>query len=98
MSSPLHQPTSHESAVGHVTGGARYVDDLPTLPGSLVGLTYAWIELRNQARAILQWSQGQDQGQGRSWSWSWSRCRSCSWSVLLPARRQQSFEKRATET
>jgi len=34
----VHQPARHESAHGHVTGAARYVDDLPTPPGTLVGL------------------------------------------------------------
>ena len=36
--SPLHQPASHESARGHVTGEARYVDDIPAPPGLLIGL------------------------------------------------------------
>ncbi len=36
--SPLHRPGRHESAEGHVTGEARYVDDLPAPPGMLVGL------------------------------------------------------------
>ena len=27
--SPLHRSAAHESATGHVTGRARYVDDLP---------------------------------------------------------------------
>ena len=35
MSSPLHQPAPHESGALHVTGEARYVDDLPELPGLL---------------------------------------------------------------
>ncbi|MBK8261396.1 MAG: xanthine dehydrogenase molybdopterin binding subunit [Nannocystis sp.] len=34
----IHQPARHESAHGHVTGAARYVDDLPTPPGTLIGL------------------------------------------------------------
>ena len=34
----LHHPSHHESARGHVTGAARYVDDLPRPPGLLVGL------------------------------------------------------------
>jgi xanthine dehydrogenase large subunit len=29
------RPLRHDSAEGHVTGGARYVDDLPELPGTL---------------------------------------------------------------
>jgi xanthine dehydrogenase large subunit len=31
----VHQAIAHDSAVGHVTGGARYVDDLPEAPGTL---------------------------------------------------------------
>ena len=34
----LHQPSHHESAHGHVSGSARYVDDLPRPSGLLVGL------------------------------------------------------------
>ncbi|MCA9550470.1 MAG: xanthine dehydrogenase molybdopterin binding subunit [Myxococcales bacterium] len=33
---PLHRPSPHESALGHVTGRARYVDDLDAPPGTLV--------------------------------------------------------------
>jgi len=36
--SPLHRPSRHESAHGHVTGAARYVDDMPRPAGMLVGL------------------------------------------------------------
>jgi xanthine dehydrogenase large subunit len=36
--SPLHKSSSHESAVQHVTGVARYVDDLPEPRNMLVGL------------------------------------------------------------
>ncbi len=36
--SPLHRPSHHESARGHVTGAARYVDDLPPPLGMLHGL------------------------------------------------------------
>ena len=36
--SPLHKSSSHESAVEHVTGDARYVDDLPEPRDMLVGL------------------------------------------------------------
>ncbi|MCB9566694.1 MAG: xanthine dehydrogenase molybdopterin binding subunit [Myxococcales bacterium] len=36
--SPLHRPAPHESAEGHVSGSARYVDDMALPPGSLVGL------------------------------------------------------------
>lgn len=31
----VHSAIAHESAVLHVTGGARYIDDLPELPGTL---------------------------------------------------------------
>ncbi len=34
----LHRPSHHESAHGHVSGAARYVDDLPRPPGLLIGL------------------------------------------------------------
>ncbi|MEZ4448517.1 MAG: xanthine dehydrogenase molybdopterin binding subunit [Nannocystaceae bacterium] len=40
-SSPLHRPARHESALGHVSGAARYVDDLPAPAGMLVGLPVA---------------------------------------------------------
>jgi xanthine dehydrogenase large subunit len=33
---PLHRPAPHESALGHATGRARYVDDLAAPPGTLV--------------------------------------------------------------
>ena len=36
--SPLHRPSRHESAPGHVSGAARYVDDLPRPADMLVGL------------------------------------------------------------
>ncbi|HEV2818690.1 MAG TPA: xanthine dehydrogenase molybdopterin binding subunit [Allosphingosinicella sp.] len=35
MSDAVHQPLRHDSAEGHVSGGALYVDDLPDLPGTL---------------------------------------------------------------
>jgi xanthine dehydrogenase large subunit len=35
MSDAVHQPPRHDSAEGHVTGSARYVDDLPEAPGTL---------------------------------------------------------------
>ncbi|VAW01633.1 Xanthine dehydrogenase, molybdenum binding subunit [hydrothermal vent metagenome] len=38
MSDPTQQtgqPLAHESALAHVTGQARYIDDLPELPGTL---------------------------------------------------------------
>jgi xanthine dehydrogenase large subunit len=31
----VHQPVSHDSAVGHVTGRALYLDDVATVPGTL---------------------------------------------------------------
>jgi xanthine dehydrogenase large subunit len=31
----VHASARHDSAVGHVTGGARYLDDIPTVPGTL---------------------------------------------------------------
>ena len=31
----VHQPSRHDSAPGHVTGSARYIDDLPEPPGLL---------------------------------------------------------------
>jgi xanthine dehydrogenase large subunit len=34
--SPLHRDARHESGLRHATGEARYVDDLPRPPGSLV--------------------------------------------------------------
>ena len=36
--SKLHQNQHHESATRHVTGAARYVDDLPHPPGLLHAL------------------------------------------------------------
>ncbi|MDY7229053.1 xanthine dehydrogenase molybdopterin binding subunit [Hyalangium rubrum] len=39
--SPLHAPSPHESGLKHTSGEALYVDDLPTPPGSLVGLVIA---------------------------------------------------------
>jgi len=35
MSDAVGQPLRHDSAEGHVAGTARYVDDLPELPGTL---------------------------------------------------------------
>jgi len=31
----VHTAVRHDSAVGHVTGAARYLDDVPTVPGTL---------------------------------------------------------------
>ena len=30
-----HAPVRHDSAVGHLTGRALYIDDLPVVPGTL---------------------------------------------------------------
>ncbi|MBN1206880.1 MAG: xanthine dehydrogenase molybdopterin binding subunit [Myxococcaceae bacterium] len=37
VKSPLHAPALHESGLKHTSGEALYVDDLPLLPGTLVG-------------------------------------------------------------
>jgi xanthine dehydrogenase large subunit len=50
--SPLHQPSRHESAYGHVSGAARYVDDLPHPPGLLVGLPIGSTVARGRVRSI----------------------------------------------
>ena len=31
----VHAAVRHDSAVGHVTGAARYLDDVPNVPGTL---------------------------------------------------------------
>src|ERR1700730_9567548 len=31
----VHSAVRHDSAAGHVTGAARYLDDIPTVPGTL---------------------------------------------------------------
>ena len=31
----VHTKVRHDSARGHVTGSARYIDDMPMLPGTL---------------------------------------------------------------
>ena len=31
----VHAAARHDSAIGHVTGAARYLDDIPTVPGTL---------------------------------------------------------------
>jgi xanthine dehydrogenase large subunit len=31
----MHASVRHDSAVGHVTGTARYLDDIPNVPGTL---------------------------------------------------------------
>lgn len=37
MTSPLHKPSKHESGPKHADGSARYVDDIETPAGTLVG-------------------------------------------------------------
>jgi xanthine dehydrogenase large subunit len=49
---PLHQPASHESAHGHASGAARYVDDLPRPPGTLVGLPVGSPVAHGKLRAV----------------------------------------------
>lgn len=46
----VHKPLPHESAVGHVTGSARYVEDLA---GRYPDLLYAWPVQAPHARARL---------------------------------------------
>ena len=36
LRSPLHAPALHESGAHHADGSARYVDDIPAVPGALV--------------------------------------------------------------
>jgi len=50
--SPLHGPSRHESAHGHVSGAARYVDDLPAPAGMLVGLPVGSPVARGRLRAV----------------------------------------------
>ena len=45
----VRQPLPHDSAVLHVTGEARYVDDLPVLPGTL----FCWAVLSDRAHARM---------------------------------------------
>lgn len=60
MSAPLHRPGPHESAWRHVTGEARYTDDLPDPPGLLHAFVVpsphpsARIVARDGARALAQ--------------------------------------------
>ena len=49
---PLHGPSRHESAHGHVSGAARYVDDLPRPAGLLVGLPVGSPGARGRLRAV----------------------------------------------
>ena len=46
----VHAAVAHDSAVGHVTGSARYLDDMPNLPGTLE----AALVLSPHAHARLQ--------------------------------------------
>ncbi len=48
LPSPLHQSAPHESAVGHVTGAARYADDLP-----IAGLLHGYPVLSPHAHARI---------------------------------------------
>ncbi|MEE2644681.1 MAG: xanthine dehydrogenase molybdopterin binding subunit [Myxococcota bacterium] len=48
--SPLHRDALHESALLHVTGEARYVDDLPAPPGLLV----AWVLTSERPHAEIK--------------------------------------------
>src|SRR5687767_9998506 len=48
MSTQVGRPVPHESAQGHVTGGARYVDDLCASMGRLV---HAWPVMAPHAHA-----------------------------------------------
>jgi xanthine dehydrogenase large subunit len=46
---PLHQPLLHESGLRHTSGEARYVDDLPTPSGMLLG----WVVTSPHAHARI---------------------------------------------
>jgi xanthine dehydrogenase large subunit len=48
LTSPLHRDAPHESAVGHVTGAARYADDL-----AIPALLHAWPILSPHAHARI---------------------------------------------
>ena len=50
--SPLHGPSRHESAYGHVSGAARYVDDLPRPGGLLIGLPVGSPIARGRLKSI----------------------------------------------
>jgi xanthine dehydrogenase large subunit len=55
----VHAAVGHDSAVGHVTGAARYLDDVPTVPGTLEAAlvlsphAHARIERIDCSRALL---------------------------------------------
>ena len=51
MSRSVGRAVSHESAAGHVTGGARYVDDLGV---SLAHVAHAWPVMAPHARALVR--------------------------------------------
>ncbi|MEZ4241057.1 MAG: xanthine dehydrogenase molybdopterin binding subunit [Myxococcota bacterium] len=50
--SVLHQSAPHESGLGHATGSARYVDDLPTPPGLLHGVFVTSPAPRGRLRGV----------------------------------------------
>jgi xanthine dehydrogenase large subunit len=52
--SPLHQPSPHASAILHVTGAARYLDDVPEPPGTL----HAWVVASPHAHAVIRGRDG----------------------------------------
>ena len=52
MSSPLGQPHPHESAWLHVTGSARYIDDIPEPPGLLHCMVLPSSHARARIRAL----------------------------------------------
>ncbi len=54
----VHSAIPHDSAIGHVTGTARYVDDLPEVPGTL----HAAVHLSEHAHARIL---GMDLAQAR---------------------------------
>ena len=52
FSTPLHQPLLHESGLRHVTGEAKYVDDLPAPAGMLVAQVVGSTVARGKLRGI----------------------------------------------
>ena len=49
---PLHGDSRHESAYGHVSGAARYDDDLPRPAGLLVGLPVGSSVARGRLKSV----------------------------------------------
>jgi xanthine dehydrogenase large subunit len=47
-----HAPVRHESAVGHLTGSALYIDDLPIVPGTLHGALVLSLHAHARIRRI----------------------------------------------